>query len=148
MNICSISKFICGLKGNLEGITDAEFRNSFSSDFDEWGDVASGDALPYLPEQLLWVSAGAEGERWSADLSATYVGEMREVAGQGTIPAGERIDSALIFDLAASWRIAGELELFGKVENLFDETYLAARRPSGARPGRPRTAFLGVRYQF
>lgn len=128
--------------------TDAEFRNSFSSDFDEWGDVASGDALPYLPEQLLWVSAGAEGERWSADLSATYVGEMREVAGQGTIPAGERIDSALIFDLAASWRIAGELELFGKVENLFDETYLAARRPSGARPGRPRTAFLGVRYQF
>jgi Fe(3+) dicitrate transport protein len=128
--------------------TDAEFRNSFSSDFDEWGDVAPGDALPYLPEQLLWVSAGAEGERWSADLSATYVGEMREVAGQGTIPAGERIDSALIFDLAASWRIAGELELFGKVENLFDETYLAARRPSGARPGRPRTAFLGVRYQF
>lgn len=128
--------------------TDAEFRNSFSSGFEEWGDVVSGDALPYLPEQLLWLSAGAEGERWSLDLSATYVGEMRELAGQGAIPAGERVDSATIFDLAASWRITGDLELLGKVENLFDETYLAARRPSGARPGRPRTAFVGLRYQF
>ncbi|MEZ0472220.1 TonB-dependent receptor family protein [Luteimonas salinilitoris] len=128
--------------------TDAEFRNSFGSDFEEWGDVTRGDALPYLPEQLLWLSAGAEGERWSTDLSASYVGEMREVAGQGAIPAGERVGSAVIVDLAASWRIAGRLELLGKVENLLDETYLAARRPNGARPGRPRTAFVGMRYRF
>jgi Fe(3+) dicitrate transport protein len=128
--------------------TDAEFRNSFSSGFEEWGNVVTGDELPYLPGQLAWASAGAEGERWSTTLSATYVGEMREVAGQGTIPANQRIDSALIFDLSATWRVAGNLELLGKVENLFDETYLAARRPNGARPGRPRTAFVGLRYEF
>ncbi|NZA28176.1 TonB-dependent receptor [Luteimonas sp. SJ-92] len=128
--------------------TDAEFRNSFGSDFEEWGEVAAGDALPYLPEQLLWLGVGAEGERWSADLSATWIDEMRETAGQGNIPAGERIGGATIVDLAASWRIAGELELLGKVENLLGETYLAARRPYGARPGRPRSAFVGVRYRF
>ncbi|MDQ3494205.1 MAG: TonB-dependent receptor [Pseudomonadota bacterium] len=128
--------------------TRTEFRNSFSSGFEEWGEVVSGDALPYLPQQLLWVSAGAEGERWSADVSAAYVGEMREVAGQGRIPRNERIDSALVLDLAARWRIAGNLELLGKVENLLDETYLAARRPSGARPGRPRTALVGLQYEF
>lgn len=128
--------------------TRAEFRNGFQSGFEEWGDVRAGDELPYLPEQLFSTSIGAEAGRWSANLSAAYVGEMREFAGQGSIPAGERIDSAVIVDLAGSWRIAGGLELLGKVENLFDETYLAARRPHGARPGRPRTAFFGVRYRF
>jgi len=78
----------------------------------------------------------------------TRVGEMREVAGQGAINAGERIPSVTLFDLAASWRVAGDLELMARVENLFDETYLAARRPSGARPGRPQAAFVGVRYTF
>ncbi|CAN5584572.1 TonB-dependent receptor [soil metagenome] len=128
--------------------TDARFRNSFSSGFEEWGDVRDGDALPYLPGQLVWASAGAHGTRWSTDVSATYVGKMREVAGQGTIPAAERIDRAVVFDIAARWRVAGNLELLGKVENLFDETYLAARRPSGARPGRPRSTFVGLRYEF
>jgi Fe(3+) dicitrate transport protein len=128
--------------------TQAEFRNSFQSEFEEWGDVQRGDELPYLPEQLVSASVGAEGERWSAHLGMTHVGEMREVAGQGAIDAGERIPSVTLFDLATSWRVAGDLELMARVENLFDETYLASRRPSGARPGRPRAAFVGVRYTF
>ncbi len=128
--------------------TQAEFRNSFRSEFEEWGDVRRGDELPYLPEQLVSASVGAEGERWSAHLGMTNVGEMREVAGQGAIDEGERVPSVTLFDLAGSWRVAGDLELMARVENLFDETYLAARRPSGARPGRPRAAFVGVRYRF
>lgn len=128
--------------------TQAEFRNSFRSEFEEWGDVQRGDELPYLPEQLVSASVGAEGERWSAHLGAMHVGEMREVAGQGLIEPGERVASVTLFDLSASWRVAGDLELMARVENLFDETYLAARRPSGARPGRPRAAFVGVRYKF
>lgn len=128
--------------------TEAEFRNDFASSFEEWGDVRSGDELPFLPRQLLSASVGAEGERWSAHLGATHVGEMREVAGQGGIAAGERVGSVTLFDLAASWRVAGDLELIARVENLLDEDYLAARRPNGARPGRPRAAFAGLRFRF
>jgi len=55
--------------------TDAEFRNSFSSSFEEWEDVQSGDNLPYLPEQLLHASAGLRGERWPsrAEWRAAFV---------------------------------------------------------------------------
>ena len=128
--------------------TDAEFRNSFSSSFEEWEDVQSGDNLPYLPEQLLHASAGLRGERWRVDLAGNYIGEMRTTAGQGSVPAGQRIDSVLLWDLALGFQVTERLELYGRVENLSDETYVTARRPAGLRPGLPRTTVLGLRYKF
>lgn len=128
--------------------TNAEFRNSFSSDFEEWGDVASGDQLPYLPEHLLHVEAGLQGERWRLGLAANYLDAMRTVAGNGGIPAGEGTDSAWVWDLSAGYRVNEHLELYGRVENLADETYVVARRPAGLRPGQPRATVLGLRYQF
>ena len=128
--------------------TDAEFRNSFSSSFEEWEDVQSGDNLPYLPEQLLHASAGLRGERWRVDLAGNYIGEMRTTAGQGSVPAGQRIDSVLLWDLAVGFQVTERFELYGRVENLSDETYVTARRPAGLRPGLPRTTVLGLRYKF
>ena len=34
------------------------------------------------------------------------------------------------------------------VDNLLDEVYVAARRPSGARPGLPRTIYVGVQVEL
>ena len=45
-------------------------------------------------------------------------------------------------------RKRSKLSTYVKVDNLFDETYIAARRPAGARPGLPRTAFLGFNYRL
>lgn len=128
--------------------TDAEFRSSFGSSFGEWGNVVSGDALPYLPEQLLHASIGLRGERWSLDLAGNYVDEMRTRAGQGSIPAGQRIESVTLWDLALGFKVTERLDLYGRVENLADETYVTARRPAGLRPGLPRTTMLGLRYKF
>lgn len=128
--------------------TRAEFRESFSSSFEEWGDVESGDRLPYLPEHLLNVQAGLAGERWRVGLAANYIDEMRSVAGSGAIPAGEGTDSVLLWDVTGAVRIHDQVELYARVENLTDETYVVARRPAGARPGLPRSAFMGVRLSF
>lgn len=128
--------------------TRAEFRESFSSSFEEWGDVESGDRLPYLPEHLLNVQAGLAGERWRVGLAANYIDEMRSEAGSGAIPAGQGTDSVLLWDVTGALRIHDQVELYARVENLTDETYVVARRPAGARPGLPRSAFMGVRLSF
>ncbi|HEU0154223.1 MAG TPA: TonB-dependent receptor [Arenimonas sp.] len=125
--------------------TRAEFRNTFESDFEEWGDVTDGDRLPYLPEHLVHAELGLAGERWRVGVAANYLDDMRTSAGTG---AGERTDSALVWDLTGAYRLNDRLELYGRVENLSDETYIVARRPAGARPGLPRSAFIGLRATF
>ena len=82
------------------------------------------------------------------DLAGNYIGEMRTTAGQGSVPAGQRIDSVLLWDLAVGFQVTERFELYGRVENLSDETYVTARRPAGLRPGLPRTTVLGLRYKF
>lgn len=126
----------------------AEFQNAFASGFDEWGTVESGDELPYLPDHQLQLSAGLSASRWRTDLSATYVGEMRVVAGSGSPAPDERVDDHWIVDLSAGFDLNDQVELFARIENLLDKEYQASRRPAGVRPGRPQTALMGVRVNF
>jgi Fe(3+) dicitrate transport protein len=128
--------------------TDAEFRSSFESGFGPWGDVQSGDELPYIPEHQLRASTGLEAERWRVSLAANYLGELRTKAGQGAFDPAESIDSRIVWDAVASWRFSDRLSAYLKVDNLFDETYVAARRPAGVRPGLPRTGYLGLTYSL
>jgi Fe(3+) dicitrate transport protein len=40
------------------------------------------------------------------------------------------------------------VEVYAKVDNLFDDQEIVARSPDGARPNSPRTAYMGVRVGF
>jgi Fe(3+) dicitrate transport protein len=71
---------------------------------------------------------------------------MRSVAGQGEFTPTETIDSHLVWDMLASWQITPRFRTYFKVDNLLDETYIAARRPAGVRPGLERTAYLGITF--
>jgi Fe(3+) dicitrate transport protein len=140
-----------GLRVPLRGsytYSKAEFQNGFASAFEEWADVQPGDKLPYLPEQQLQLGVGLAGGRWRADLTGTYVGEMRVVAGSGNPAPAQRVDDHWVVDLAAAFDLTDQVSLFARVENLLDEDYLAARRPAGSRPGRPQTALVGVNVSF
>ena len=128
--------------------TDAEFRNSFESGFEEWGTVSAGDSLPYLPPHQLQLATGLAASRWSLNLSATYVDAMRVVAGQGPIPPEQSTDERWVVDLAGSFDLTDHVSLFARLENVFDETYIAARRPAGVRSGRPQTVLAGVTARF
>ena len=125
---------------------EAEFQNAFDSDFDPWGKVEVGDELPYIPEHQLRATAALEHERWGMNLAANYVGKMRTVAGQGPLNLAESIDSHLVWDFIARWRFSESLSSYLKVDNLFDETYIAARRPAGLRPGLERTVYVGLTF--
>ncbi len=126
--------------------TRAEFRTAFESDFGPWGTVSAGDRLPYLPEHQVHTSAGLADGGWRAELTLDYVAEMRTTAGQGTIPADQRIDDYVLLGLSGEYQVSGYGAVFAGVQNLTDQSYLAARRPAGARPGLPRSFMVGIRF--
>jgi Fe(3+) dicitrate transport protein len=123
---------------------EAEFQNSFDSDFDPWGDVEAGDELPYIPEHQLRATAGLATDGWGVNVAANYVGKMRATAGQGAFVPADTIRSHVVWDIVARWNWSDKLSTYVKVDNLFDEIYIASRRPAGVRPGLERTAYVGV----
>jgi Fe(3+) dicitrate transport protein len=125
--------------------TQAEFQNSFTSTFAEWGNVKAGDELPYIPEHQFFVSAGVVFPKWEAHIGGKYVDEMRTQAGSGSIPAGQGTDANFVVDLAGEYEVYNNTRMFLNINNVFDEEYIAARRPAGARPGMPLTFFGGLK---
>jgi Fe(3+) dicitrate transport protein len=128
--------------------TEAEFQSSFESNFEPWGDVQAGDELPYIPEHQLRATLGLAADDWRFNIAASYLGQLRTNAGQGAFEPTESIDSRVVWDMLASWSFTQNLSAYVKIDNLLDETYIAARRPSGVRPGLPRTAYLGLTYRL
>ncbi len=132
--------------------TQTEFQNTFTDDngvFKEAGqDVEEGDELAYVPEHRLNIKAGIQAEKWSLMLGALYQGEMRDQAGQGSIPDADKIDSYIVLDLAANYQVKPELAVYGTVDNLMGEEYVVAAQPMGYRPGKPQSVQLGVKYSF
>ena len=131
--------------------TEAEFQNSFDSQFEPWGNVVAGDQLPYLPTHQFNASLGLEKQRWRLQLEANYVSRMRTKAGQGPIPRLEATDDYLVFNLSGEYDLTSEqkgVSLFVTVRNVTDQAYIVARRPAGARPGLPRSLIGGIKFRL
>lgn len=128
--------------------TNAEFQTAFNSAYDPWGNVQIGDELPYIPQNQLYGAIGIEAGRFGGQLAVSWVGETRATAGQGNIPAGELIDSHSVADVSAWYALTDGVRARVSVRNLTDETYVAARRPSGLRPGAPRAVLFGISADF
>jgi len=131
--------------------TDAHFQNTFDSQFEPWGSVATGDLLPYLPRHQFHAALGVEKQRWRLELQATATGEVRTTAGHGPASPMEATDSHLVFSLSGEYDLMAEeqgISLFVTVRNLTDNAYIVARRPAGARPGLQRSVIAGIKFQL
>ncbi len=128
--------------------TDATFRTSFKSSFKPWGNVSAGDRIPYVPRHQITASLGIEAPKWSAEMTLNYVAAVRNRAGQGPIPAAQRVDARTVLDLSGHYRVTEAVSLFASVQNLTDAIYSVARRPAGLRPGKPRTFVAGLAVDF
>jgi Fe(3+) dicitrate transport protein len=137
------------LRGDLSyTLTLSEFQTSFVSENPLFGNVTEGDILPYVPQHQggLAVSIGAES--WETNLGLKYVGEMRDVAGQGPIPQNEQIPGHFVTDMGAHYQVFAAGKLYANIYNLFDNETMVSRRPYGPRPGRPRQAVIGLKVQL
>ncbi|MBI5914588.1 MAG: TonB-dependent receptor [Bacteroidetes bacterium] len=128
--------------------THSAFQSSFSSEFEGWGKVESGDELPYLAPHQLAVVLNLSHEKFGFNLSGRYQDVMRTVAGQGEIPQNERTNAYFILDANASYLLHPKMTLFGSIANLTDEAAVISRHPAGLRPNLPRTLMAGLKVNF
>ncbi|WP_392343190.1 TonB-dependent receptor family protein [Pseudoalteromonas prydzensis] len=123
--------------------TDSTFENDFESGL--WGQVNKGDAMPYVPENQVALSFGAEFSSLVFDTQMRYVSDSHA----NLSPTGlNAIDSRVVWDLAAKYLIDDNQKVYLTVDNLFDKTYIANRANGGIQPGKPRTLQLGYSYAF
>jgi Fe(3+) dicitrate transport protein len=125
--------------------TGSSFRTAFDSENPQFGSVAVGDALPYVPTHQLNVQAGVERrDAWQAAAALSVVSAMREEASQGD--EGLRTDAQYLLDLSGRMRVFRNADITLRFENVLFQDPIGSRRPYGARPVRPFQAQVGFAY--
>lgn len=123
--------------------TDTEFASTFDSNV--WGPVENGQPIPYIPENQMQVSVGYDNSEWNIFTNINYVD------GACTKPACgafQQTEDRLIVDLASEFDINDSTSIYATIDNLLDDDSIVAREPYGARPDKPRTARVGVKFNF
>ena len=128
--------------------TEGAFLSDFNSDFDGWGQVAKGDAMPYLAPHQASLTLGCEGAHWGFNLGARAQSAMRTAPGQGTVSDERKADGFILADLAGYYRLHRHFSIFASANNLFNQTFIVARQPAGLRPALPRAFMAGAKIQF
>lgn len=126
--------------------TETEFQSGFASQNPQFGDVEQGDRLPYVPQHQASLQLGVTNQTFALNGRMTYVGEMREEAGQGE--EGRKTNNYATLDLLTSYEFLDGFAAYAKVSNLIGTQSIASRRPYGARPIAPFMARLGLKYAF
>jgi Fe(3+) dicitrate transport protein len=129
-------------------LTQSEFQSSFTADFAGWGEVVAGDEQPYVPAHQVALGAGVRTSSWELGAGTLWRGAMRDLAGHGDIPDGERIDDLLTVHVNGHVKLGRWGEIYGTCDNVLDEQKIVSRRPYGARPNAPRLFTLGYKARF
>ena len=127
--------------------TIARFRQKYQSENREWGlgTIQKGDPLPYIPRDKLSFTVGLKRKAFSTFVTYNRQGLVYDQSvqkGRQTIPAHT------VIDWSAHYRYSKRGTIFTGIDNLLANQYLVSLRPYGARPGRPRSFKLGMKYVF
>ena len=113
--------------------------------------------MPYITEYLLSVGTGLDFNTFGIFVAGSYVDEVftsasntsSQVDGDGNPDARfGKLDSHFVVDLSSYYQLSDNTRLLAGIHNVFDETYLASRHPHGPRPGKSRSAYMGIEVQF
>lgn len=114
----------------------------------------AGNEIPYLPEWKLGAGIGLVFENWGLRLDASYVSSTWGTGYNGQPRAGVqtsrdgKIDSLLLVDFAAHYRVCENFTLLAGVQNIFDERGIVSRIPEGPRANAPRMIYAGFEANF
>lgn len=124
-----------------------QFRSNFSSQNPEWGlgEVRNGDPLPYVPDFQYAFTFGTEYGRFKQDTAIIFQGRMFDQSVQVN---REEVPSYGVVDWSGRYELNESSVVFAKADNLLGRDYVAALRPFGYRPGKPRSFMVGLSYAF
>tara|TARA_B100002019_G_scaffold118541_1_gene101755 strand:+ start:1413 stop:3641 length:2229 start_codon:yes stop_codon:yes gene_type:complete len=112
------------------------------------GEFEDGARIAYTPEEIYYVSVGAESNLWDMQLSAKY---NDEVFNKGSSTAA-KTESAWIYDFRSGLDLSSMgyvgARAFFNVDNLFDKNYIASSHNYGVRPNKPQTIMAGISVNF
>ena len=128
--------------------TLGQFDTEFDSGFSQWGAVDEGDELPYVPVHTGNVKLAVEHMKAGGVLSVSYVSDMRDSAGQGSIEDRDLIPAHTVLDLSMYVLPSADGRVYLGIDNVLDTVYMVSRRPYGARPGKRRQVNLGYQHTF
>lgn len=128
--------------------TDAEFDSTFFSD--QYGQVNDGDKIPYISPNQFALGAGVEHQDYGKLLLRSYFVEaMYTEPSISSDVRGPKTDSYYVVDAHVESPDLGKgVRIYADFTNLFDNQYIVAWRPAGARPGAPFTALGGIKFAF
>ena len=110
----------------------------------------AGDRLKDVPEHVASLRVGLEhSSGWDNYAVAKYISATCVVAGcNNASNAFDENDSLFVVDLISHYPLAKDVNVFVKAENVFDEQKIVSRSPDGARPNKPFTMSVGMKYSF
>jgi Fe(3+) dicitrate transport protein len=127
-------------------LTDTKLNSAFNSPI--WGTVERGDQIPYIAKNQFALTAAFETAQFNLAISGKYVDAFRTVAGTGTIPSQNKVNSNFIIDLSAKYHLSQKVSLMSNIVNLMDKEYAVSRVPAGLRPGLPFSINFGIMAQL
>jgi Fe(3+) dicitrate transport protein len=128
--------------------SNAVFNESFDSEFGGWGEVESGDFLPYLSPHRLSFGLSVESLKWQVNMTLQWVDDMLTSPGVWDEASTVRIDGRTTVDASIKYALNNQISLACIAKNVFDQKYVASNRPAGWRPGLPRTLLFAIEGRF
>ena len=107
--------------------------------------MSAGDPIPYIPENQMNLSIGAQNGEWSIYATVNYVDAVCVRASCGIF---EETDSSTTLDLAGHYKINDTTSVSFKLENATDSEDILGRQPYGARPNKSQTTSIGFRIKL
>ena len=108
-----------------------------------------------MPNNQLTLNVGLLSNAWEINLLARYVDQTREASEvlapgdtSGVVLSGATTKAYTIVDLSISYDLDDLGRVYMKVDNVFDKQEVVSRRPYGARPSKPQSAYIGYQYSF
>lgn len=127
--------------------TQARFVSSSTSDNPEWGigEIREGDPLPYVPQHSVNLGAGIRNQKYELNLNVLWKSQM---ADQSVAENRKLIPSYGVIDTTFKYHHNRFTNVFVKLNNVLDNTYVVSYRPFGIRPGAPRLLRAGFNHTF